>query len=122
MAITRDFINPIMKSVPHSTRPKGFIGAVVMAFIAAINPKSYFTQPYFGAVCWLIMSWWFYNVNPLHMIRPRDSATATLISGNPKWYQTFKSLFWGMIFNFIPMFCLYLIMLVLARVDAKIFA
>ena len=51
-----------------------------MAFIAAINPKSYFTQPYFGAVCWLIMAWWFYNVNPLQMIRPRNSTTPILDS------------------------------------------
>lgn len=122
MAITRDFINPIMKNVPYSTRPQGFLGAVVMAFIAAINPKSYFTQPYFGAVCWLIMAWWFYNVNPLQMIRPRNSTTPTLIHGNPQWYQTVKSLFWGLVFNFVPMFFFYFILLVLARIDAKAFA
>ncbi len=122
MAITRDFINPIMKNVPAGARPKGFIGAPVMAFIAAINPKSNFTQPYFGAFSWLILSWFFYNISPLGMVRPSDPNKKTLISGNPKWYQIVKSLIWGFVFNFIPMFFFYSILLILARVDAKIFA
>jgi hypothetical protein len=121
MAITRDFINPIMKNVPLKTRPTGYLGAVVMASIAAINPKSYFTQPYIGAISWLILSLWFYNENPLHMVRPKPGKKA-LITDNPKWYQTFKALLWGMLFNPIPMFFIYLVMLVLARATAKTFS
>lgn len=119
MAITRDFINPIMKNTPNGMRPKGFVGAIPMAFIAAINPKSYFTQPYIGAICWLVVAWWFYNKNPLGMVRPRTAKP--LIAGNPMWYQTLKSLTWGFVFNFIPLFFIYLTMLIFARLNAKFF-
>ena len=117
MAITRDFLNPIMKSVPFRARPKGFIGALVVALIASINPMSYFIKPYIGAVTWLILSWWFFNDNPNGMIRPKTDATKkpkkTLIKGNPGWYQIIKSLLWGMIFTFIPLFFIYLVLKVL---------
>ena len=121
MAITRDFINPIMKNVPLKARPNGYLGAVVMAAIAAINPKSYFTQPYIGAISWLILSWWFFNQNPMGSVRPAEGKKS-LITGNPKWYQTLKALFWGMLFNPIPMFFIYLTMLVMARATAKTFS
>lgn len=118
MAITRDFINPIMKNVPYKTRPNGYLGAIPMAAIAAINPKSYFTAPYIGAICWMIMVWWCYNANPLKLIRP-EASNSSLISGNPGWYQFIKSLIMGLLLNPFPMFFIYLFLLVVARVDAQ---
>lgn len=108
-----------MKNVPLKTRPKGYRGAPVMAFIAAINPKAHFTKPYIGAFVWLILAWWFYNENPIGMIRPKKAGQTTLIKDNPKWYQTFKSLAWALVFNFIPMFFIYLVMLIVARATSR---
>jgi len=116
----RDFLNPIMKTVPLTTRPRGYVGGLLVALIAAINPISYFTRPYFGAIVWLIMAWWFYNVNPLGLIRPRNPERKTLFAGNPLWYQFFKSLLWGFIFTPIPMFVLYYLLLVFARTLSKV--
>lgn len=112
-------LNPIMKNVPLGARPKGYRGAPVVAFIAAINPLSYFTKPYIGAMVWLILSWWFYNENPMGMVRPTKPGRTAWVKGNPKWYQTLKSLGWGLLFNFIPMFFIYLVMLVIARASAR---
>lgn len=119
MPIVRDWINPIMKNVPYGTRPNGYLGAIVMAAIAAINPKSYFTKPYIGAFCWLVMSWWSYNQNPLKLIRP-PAERPSFISGNPRWYQTIKALLVGLLLNPIPMFFIYALMLVIVRLDARL--
>ena len=118
MVFTRDFLNPIMKNVPYNTRPDGYLGAGVMAFIAAINPKSMFTQPYFGLISWFIVSWWIYNKNFFELIR--SSTRRAFINGNPKWYQILKSLLFGLVLNPILMFIFYLILLVIARTEAKI--
>lgn len=119
MAITRDFLNPILKHAPQGARPKRTWGALVVALLAALNPMSYFTKPYIGAICWMILAWWFYNENPYGLIRPKKPGQVTLITGNPKWYQTTKSLLWGLAFNFVPLFFIYLVMLLLARLDSK---
>lgn len=120
MPITRDWINPILKNAPKGIRPRGYLGGALVALLAALNPFSYFTRPYFGAVSWLILTWWFYNENPMGIIRPRDPEKKTLFKGNPKWYQTIKSFGYGLLFNPIPMFTLYFILLVLSRIDAKL--
>ena len=88
---------------------------LLVALIAAINPLSYFTTPYIGIVSWLILSWWFYNVNPLSTVRPKNTNR-----WNPGWWQTLKSLFWGMLFNPIPMFLIYMVILFIARFDATL--
>jgi hypothetical protein len=119
MAISRDFLNPIMKHAPKGLRPARTWGAIVVAFFAALNPLSNFTKPYIGAITWIMLSWWFYNENPYGVIRPKKQGQQTLVKGNPKWYQTTKSLLWGLAFNFIPLFFVYLVMLLLARLDAK---
>ena len=119
MAIIRDFLNPILKHAPMGLRPARTWGAIVVAFLAAINPISYFTKPYIGAICLMILAWWFYNDNPYGLIRPRNPGTETLIKGNPKWYQTTKSFLWAFAFNFIPLFFIYLVLLLLARLDSK---
>ena len=119
MAITRDFINPILKHAPLGMRPTRMWGAIVVAFFAALNPMSFFTKPYIGAVTWIILAWWFYNKNPFGLIRPRTEGKKTLIKGNPKWYQTTKSGFWSLLFTFIPLFFIYLTLLIFARLDAK---
>jgi hypothetical protein len=119
MAITRDFLNPILKHAPKGARPARTWGALVVALLAAINPVSYFTKPYIGAIVWMILSWWFYNENPYGLIRPKKPDQPTLVEGNPKWFQTTKSLLWALVFNFVPLFFIYLVMLLLARLDSK---
>lgn len=119
MAITRDFINPILKHAPQGLRPNSMLGGLLVAFLAALNPLGYLTKPYIGLISWLIMSWWFYNENPRGLIRPTKEGRKTLVKGNPKWYQTTKSLLWALVFNFIPLFFIYAVMLVVARLDAK---
>lgn len=119
MAITRDFLNPIMKHAPMGMRPARTWGAIVVAFLAAINPLSNFTKPYIGAISWMILAWWFYNANPYGLIRPKKANQKTLIKDNPKWYQNTKSLVWGMAFNFVPLFFIYLVLLLAARIDSK---
>ena len=68
---------------------------------------------------WLVLAWWFYHENPAGLIRPTDPEKGTLIKENPMWYQTFKSISFGMLFNPIPMFFLYFLLLIVARVDSK---
>jgi len=119
MVIARDFLNPILKHAPMGARPARTWGAIVVAFLAAINPLSYFTKPYIGAISLMILAWWFYNENPYGLIRPKKTATQTLVKGNPRWYQTTKSFLWALVFNFIPLFFIYVVFLLLARLDSK---
>lgn len=119
MPIIRDWVNPIMRRAPKGIRPSGYLGALLVALFAALNPLSYFTQPYFGAVSWLVLAWWFYNENPAGLIRPTDPKKTTLIKKNPVWYQRVKSLGFGLLFNPIPMFFLYSLLLIIARVNSK---
>ncbi len=117
MVFTRDYLNPIMNTVPYKTRPNGYFGALPMAAIAAINPKSYFISPFFGVICWIILTWWAYNRNPLGLVRPSGPS---LITGNPTWYQTLKSLIIGFVLTPFPIFVLYLVLLVIARATANV--
>ena len=114
MVMMRDFLNPILKNVPYSTRPPKTMGAFLVAIIAAINPVSYFTRPYMGAVMWLILSWWFYKRNPYNMVRNPDRPASM-----EWWRQVLKALSWGMLFNFVPMFFIYSFILIVARLHAK---
>lgn len=117
-ATTRDFLIPILNNVPTSaTQVNGVLGGLLVALIAAINPLSYFTTPYIGLVSWIIMTWWFYNINPLNMIK-----TSTFKGWNPTWWQTIKAAIWGLIFNPVPMFFIYAVILFIARFDAKLIA
>ena len=114
--MTRDLLIPVLNNVPMAaTRVPGVFGAMLVALIAAINPISYFTSPYIGLVCWLIMTWWFYNVNPLHMIQSKNPN-----SWNPVWWQTLKAAFWGLLFTPVPMFFIYCMILFIARLDARL--
>jgi hypothetical protein len=113
---TRDLLSPILQNVPKAAaRVPGITGGLLVALIAAINPLSYFTSPYIGIVSWLILSWWFYNKNPLSIVRTTNAA-----KWNPGWWQTTKSLFWGLLLNPIPMFFIYTMILFIARFDAKL--
>lgn len=115
-AATRDFLNPIIKSVPASAASvPGIFGGLLVALIAALNPVSYFTKPYIGLISWLVLMWWFWNVNPLNLIRPANTSR-----WNPGWWQLLKTAFWGLICNPVPMFFIYLTMLSVARIDAKL--
>ena len=114
--MTRDLLKPVLNNVPMAaTRISGIPGGMLVAFIAAINPLSYFTAPYIGLVSWMIMSWWFWNVNPLHLIQPSDTT-----KWNPNWCQIFKACFLGLLFNFIPLFFIYAVIIFIARFDAKL--
>jgi len=115
-ATTRDLLIPVLQNVPMSaTRVPGPLGTLLVSFIAAVNPLSYFTSPYIGLVSWIILGWWFYNVNPLNLIRPRNEQR-----WNPMWWQIFKCAFWGLLFNPIPMFLLYTMILFIAKFDARL--
>jgi hypothetical protein len=115
-ATTRDFLIPVLNNVPMSiTRVPGIPGGLLVALIAAVNPMSWFTKPYIGLVSWMIMCWWFYNINPLHIVKPKDPKR-----WNPMWWQILKCGFWGLLFNFIPMFFIYATIIFIARFDAKL--
>lgn len=114
--MTRDLLLPILNNVPMSvTRVPGIPGGLLAAFVAAINPLSYFTSPYIGLVTWIIMSWWIWNINPLHVIKPSDPNRK-----NPAWWQILKSAFFALLVNFIPLFFIYAVILLIARFDAKL--
>lgn len=114
--MTRDLLKPILNNVPMSvTRIPGIPGELLVSLIAAINPLSYFTSPYIGLVSWLIMGWWFWNSNPLHVIKPTNTSR-----WNPMWWQILKSAFFGLLFNFIPVFFIYATIMFIARFDARL--
>lgn len=98
MVIIRDLLNPILKHAPINARPSRMIGAVVVAFLAAINPSSFFTKPYYGAICWMILAWWFFNTNPLGVIRPRDSTKKNTCQRKPELVSNNKKLHLGFAF------------------------
>lgn len=114
-ALTRDFVNPILKHMPVSVRKPGFLGGLLISLVAAVNPLSWFTKPYIGAICWIIMAWWVWNVNPFGLITPKGKEET-----QPKWWKTLKTLFVSFFYTPIPLFFIYALILSVARFDAKL--
>ena len=113
-ALTRDFVNPILKFAPASLRKPGFPSGLLISLVAAINPLTYFTRPYIGAVCWAIMAWWVWNVNPFGLITPKGKET------QPGWWKFLKTMLLSLFYTPIPVFFIYALILSVARFDAKL--
>jgi hypothetical protein len=115
-ALTRDFVNPILKHMPVSVRKPGFPGGLLISLVAAVNPMSWFTKPYIGAIIWIVVFWWVWNRNPFGLITPKGKEK------QPGWWKTMKTFFLSAFYTPIPLFFIYALILSVARFDAKITA
>lgn len=108
----RSWLNPMFSSVPKSTR---LSGALPMAFYAAINPLSWVKSPYLGIFTFVVTWWVLWNLNVWGLVRFRGET-----SEDYWWWWVLRSSLYAFFLNFIPLFLLYLAILIVIKISVTI--